>query len=107
VFGKHAAHDILVDLDAKGVRDLLRDAHAPEVQIAPLHFDDRRDEFHGWTFGTGFAAMRGRRKQQVVFTIHQRPVKLEQCSRLDEGAKFRNPARAHKQCAQCEHEPID
>jgi hypothetical protein len=26
VFGKHAAHDIFVDLDAKGVSDLLGDA---------------------------------------------------------------------------------
>ena len=44
---------------------------------------------------------------QVVLTIHQRPVRLEQCSRLDEGAKFHNPARAHEQCGQCEHEAID
>ena len=101
------AHDIFVDLDAKGVRDLLGDAHATEARIAPLHLDDGGDELRGGTFGTGLAAMRRGRKEQVVLTIHQRPVKLEQCCRLDEGAKFRNPARAHEQCGQCEHEAID
>ena len=30
VLGEHAANDILVDLDAEGVRDLLGDAHAAE-----------------------------------------------------------------------------
>jgi len=88
VFGKYAAHDIFVDLDAKGVRDLLGDAYATEARIAPLHLDDDGDELRGRTFGTGFAAMRRGRKEQLVLMIHQRPVKLEQCSRLDEAPSF-------------------
>ena len=88
VFRKYPAHDIFVGPDAKGVRDLLGDAHATEAQISPLHLDDGGDELRGRTFGPGFGAMRRGRKERVVLTIHQRPVKLEQCCRLDEGSKF-------------------
>ena len=34
-------------------------------------------------------------------------MELEQRCRLDERAKFRNPARAHEQRGQSEHEAID
>lgn len=51
---------------------------------------DGRDEFRGRTFGTGFAAMRRRRKEQAVFAIHQRLVEFKERCRLDERAKFRN-----------------
>ena len=85
----------------------MSDAHAAEMWIAPLHLDDGRDEFRGTTFGTGFAATRRGGKEQAVFAIHQGLVELEQGCRLDERAKFRNPARAHEQRGQSEHEPID
>jgi hypothetical protein len=84
VLSKHAANDIFVDLDAEGMSDLLGDAHVPETRIPPLHLHDGRDEFHGRTFGTGFAAMQQTGKEQPVFSIHQCPVTLEQCCRLDE-----------------------
>ena len=44
VFGEHPTNDIFVDLDAEGQSDLLGDAHAAEARIAPLQFNDRRDE---------------------------------------------------------------
>ena len=44
MFGKHAPHDIVVDLDAKSVSDLLGDADTTELRIAVLHLDDGRDE---------------------------------------------------------------
>src|SRR6202047_5269161 len=50
MFGKHAAHDIFVDLDAKGVSDLLGDADTTELRIAVLHLDDGRDELRGGAF---------------------------------------------------------
>jgi hypothetical protein len=50
VFGKHAAHDIFVDLDAKGVSDLLGDADPTELRIAVLHLDDGRDELRARAF---------------------------------------------------------
>src|SRR6202521_690364 len=69
---------MLDDIEAKGVRDLLCDAHAAELGIAAFHRDDWRNEWRGRTFGTGFAAMRGGGKEQAVFPIHQRLVELEQ-----------------------------
>jgi hypothetical protein len=94
---ERAAHDISVDVDAEGMRDLLRDAYAAELGIAVLKLHDRRDEFHRRTFRTG-SAPRGRgRKEQAVFSIDQGLVKLEQRRGLDEGAEFRDPAGAQKQ----------
>jgi len=53
VLGEHAAHDIFVDLYAKGVSDLLGDAQAAEHGIAPFHLHDCRDEFRGRPLGPG------------------------------------------------------
>lgn len=47
---EYAANDIFVELDAKGISDLLGDSHATKARIAVLHLDDRRDEFRGWPF---------------------------------------------------------
>jgi hypothetical protein len=107
VLREHAANDVLVKLDAEGVSNLLGDAHAAEPWIAALQLDDRRDEFCGRTFGTGFAARRRGRKEQAVFLIHQGVVELEQCCRLDERAKLRNSARPHEQRGQSEYEAIE
>ena len=84
-------HDILVDLDAEGMSDLLGDAHTAKLGIAPLHLDDGSDEFRARTFGSGFAAMRRGGKEQAIFAIHQGIVEPEQSCRLDERAKLRNP----------------
>ena len=54
---EHTAHDILVDLDAERMRDLLGDSHAAETRIAALYLEDRCDECRRRTFGAGFAAM--------------------------------------------------
>ncbi|MCK7497882.1 MAG: hypothetical protein MZW92_49405 [Comamonadaceae bacterium] len=104
---EHAANDILVNRDAEDMRDLLGDAHAAETRIAPLHLDDGCNEFRGRTFGTGFAAMRRGRKEQAVLAIHQCPVEFEQRGRLDQRAQLRNPARAHEQRGQTEHDAIE
>ena len=40
VLRKHAAHDILVDLDAEGMSDLLGDAHTTEPGVAAFHLND-------------------------------------------------------------------
>jgi hypothetical protein len=46
-----AAHDIFVDLDAKRVSNLLGNSRTPELRIAALHFEDRRDELLRGPFG--------------------------------------------------------
>ena len=57
VFCQYAADDILIDRDAKGVSDLLGDAHAAELRITGLHLDDRRDELSGRTFRAWLASL--------------------------------------------------
>jgi hypothetical protein len=46
----HAAHNVLVDVDAEEMGDLLGDAHTAELGIAALHLDDCHNEFGGGTF---------------------------------------------------------
>ena len=69
VLREHAANDIFVDVDAKGVSDLLGDAHIAKLGIAGLQLNNRRDEFRGRTFGPGLAAMRRGGKEKAVFPI--------------------------------------
>jgi hypothetical protein len=44
VLREHPAHDIFIDLDAEGVRDLLGNALIAESGVTKLHFDNRCDE---------------------------------------------------------------
>ena len=45
MLGEHAAHDIFVDLDAEGVRNLLRDFRTTKPRIALLDLNDRGNRF--------------------------------------------------------------
>src|SRR5882672_9450800 len=49
VLREHAADNILVNLDAEGMSDLLRDADTAELGIAALRLDDCRNKLGGWT----------------------------------------------------------
>ena len=53
---EHTAHDILVDVDAERMRDLLGDAQVAELRIARFQLDNRRDEFCGGAFRAGLAS---------------------------------------------------
>ena len=44
-------HDILVDVDAKGSGDFLRDPGGAEPGIVALHLQDKLDELWRWAFG--------------------------------------------------------
>ena len=66
VLREDATYDIFVEVDAKGVRDLLGDAQAAEARIAPLQRDDGGDEFQGGPFGAGLAVPCGRGKEQPI-----------------------------------------
>jgi hypothetical protein len=50
VFRKHPADDVLVDVNAKGTRNLLCDAGTANTGIAALELDDCVDEFLRWPF---------------------------------------------------------
>src|SRR6516165_5946122 len=80
-----------VDLDAEGQSDLLGDAHAAKARIAPLQFNDGRDELRRRTLRAGFAATAAGGKEQTIFAIDQCLVELEQRCRFDERADLRNP----------------
>ncbi len=45
VFCQYPPHDILIDLDPKGIRDLLSDSRAAEARVAPFHLNDGMDQF--------------------------------------------------------------
>jgi hypothetical protein len=107
VLREHASNDVLVKLDTEGVSDLLGDAHAAEPWIAALQLDDRRDECCRRTFGAGFTATVAGGKEPTILPLHQGLAKPEQCCRLDEHAKLRNPAWAHEQRDQSEHRVIE
>ena len=50
-------HDILVNLDTEGMRDLLGDLSATKARIAPFHFNDGGNQFLRRSFGTGRTAI--------------------------------------------------
>ena len=68
---EHATHDIFVDVNAEGMRDLLGDTYTAEPGVAALQLNDRRDEFCRGTFGAGFAATVVGGKEQTIFAIDQ------------------------------------
>lgn len=71
VLGEHAAHDIFIDIEAEGMRDLLRNANTAELEIAALHLDERRDKFRGWPLWTGLTSTAYGREEKTVLSIEQ------------------------------------
>src|SRR5262249_43650967 len=72
-----AADDVVVDIDAKGTRNLLCDAGTANTGIAALELDDRVNEFLRWPFGTG-ALMTSRREKAPIFAFLERLMKSQQ-----------------------------
>ena len=103
---EHATHDIFVDVNAEGMRDLLGDTHTAEPGVAALQLNDRRDEFWRGSFGARFAATAEGGKGQTIFPIHQGFVEPEQRCRPDEHAKFWNPVGIHEQGGQRDQDAI-
>src|SRR3979411_1052618 len=60
VFREHAADDVFVEIDAKGVRNLLCDAGTANAGVAAFDLDDRVDGFLRQPLGAG-APMNSRR----------------------------------------------
>ena len=61
VLREHAAYDVFVYVEAKGVGNLLGDLQIAELGITPFQLDNCRNEFGRRTLGTGFAwSTRGR-----------------------------------------------
>lgn len=71
VLREHPAHDVLVDVDTESMGDLLSDAYAAELEIAPFQLNDCRDELRSGSFRTGFALTGGGGEYQAVLVIDQ------------------------------------
>jgi len=52
MLGQDSAHDIIINIKAKGVRDLLRDACTAETGISVFHLDNKMDDFLGRSLRT-------------------------------------------------------
>jgi hypothetical protein len=59
---------VFVDIDAKGMRNLLCDAGTANMGIAALELDDRVDEFLRWPLWSG-APMTSRREKPPIFAF--------------------------------------
>src|ERR1035437_1347437 len=53
VCGQHSADHIFVEVEAKGLSQVLGDSWAAKSRIAPLEFTDGSDQFRRWPFWTG------------------------------------------------------
>jgi len=109
VLCEHTTNDVLVKLDAEGVRDLLGDPYTAEPGIAALHLDNRRDECCRQTFAAGFAVTVAGGKESSISPIHQGLVELNLSSvaGLTSAPRFGIPARTHEQSAETEHQAIE
>ncbi len=58
VSDENTPDDILVELNAEGVRDLLGDLAAAEVRVAPFHLDHRVDQLSCLTASDSAATAR-------------------------------------------------
>ena len=73
VFPEHPADDVFVDIDAKGVRNLLCNAGTANAGVAAFELDDRVDEFLRRSLRAG-APMTSRREKPPVFASLERLV---------------------------------
>src|SRR5437773_1472700 len=83
VFREHPADDVFVDIDAKGVRNLLCDAGTANTGVAAFELDDRVDEFLRWPFWAG-APMTSRREKRPILEFLECLVEPEQGSGLQD-----------------------
>ena len=96
VFREHPADDVFVDIDAKGVRNLLCDAGTANAGVAAFELDDPVDDFLRWPFWTG-APMASRREKPPIFAFLERLVESQQGSGLQDDRELRDSARSHEQ----------
>jgi hypothetical protein len=80
VFPEHPADDVFVDIDAKGVRNLLCNAGTANA-VAAFELDDRLDEFLPRSLRAG-APMTTRREEPPIFAFLERRMESEQGSGL-------------------------
>src|SRR2546429_4495927 len=89
VFREHPADDVFIDLDAKGVCNLLSDAGTANAGVAAFDLDDRVDEFLGRPVRAG-TPMTSRREKPPIFAFLECLVESEQGSGLQDDRDLRD-----------------
>ncbi len=105
MLGQNSTDDVLVDLDAEGFGDLLRNPWAAKPRISSLHLDNGLDNGLGWSLGPGFS-LHLRRKQPAVFSFLERFMKLEQGRRTDDDCDPVNSSGLDKDGPEAQQKPI-
>ena len=77
VLGENTPHQVLVDLDAERLGELLGDSGAAKARVARLHLDDGVDELLRRALGSGLAQT-ACREQPPVLSLLERLVELEE-----------------------------
>src|SRR5438094_2216033 len=96
VFREHPADDVFVDIDTKGVRNLLGDARTANTRIAAFELYDRVDEFLRWPFWAGMP-MTSRREKPPIFAFLECLVESQQGSGLQDDRELRDSTWRHEQ----------
>jgi len=97
--------DILVELNAEGVRDLLSDLATAEERVAPFHLDHRVDQLSGWTLGSGATAP-PRAVEQTIFALDQNSMKAQEGRGLQHHGYLAQASGRHQQCTKSKDQPI-
>ena len=91
MFREHPADDVFVDIDAKGVLNLLCDAGTANAGVAAFELDDRVDEFLRRPLPAG-APTASCREKPLIFAFLERRVEPEQGPGLQDDRKLRDSA---------------
>jgi hypothetical protein len=94
--GENAPHDILVDRNAEGQGDLLRDAGTTPRRISRFHVDDGGQHVLAGSAWPWLLPDRGR-EQQAIFPRLQCSMNSEQRGGLQDNHGTDQPARPHEE----------
>jgi hypothetical protein len=83
VFGQHSADHIFVEVEAKGLGQMLGDLWAAKSGIAPFEFTDGSDQFQSGPFWTGLRLWT-RGVKESIFEILERTMKAQQGGGLED-----------------------
>src|SRR5664279_4005181 len=86
VRGQHSAAHVFVEVEAKGLGQVLGDLWAAKAGIAPLEFTDGPDQFRSGPFWTGLLLWT-RGVKESIFEILERTMKAQQGGGLEDDGR--------------------
>lgn len=100
-----AAHNILVHLDAEGIRDLLGDSQTPELRISAFHLHHGGNELRRGTLRPRLCAAPAG-IEQLVLAADQGFVKSHESRRPQHNRNLPTPTRRQPKRVQAEEQAI-